>query len=270
MNKQFLFASITSFLLISMSSKADIPSLDVKQWLGYFIGIEEKKFHFGVTTTGEGVLMTMKRDGTPVVKNAAIKVRFEILETMPDGKVISRKIKKETLTSTQNAAIDPKEPITFRGQVTGGAAFEATVMPESKGFSLSGKITGKGKIRNPVSFAITTAFSEPYKYRDKDDDVFEDKIKRDKIELKLTSGKQVRLKFKDPINPAALYPEGFTAAEIEMEAYRDTRFLFTATEKSKLVFEDKGGNALWNGFALKWSVNEGADASAEKVTFIIK
>ena len=71
-------------------------------------------------------------------------------------------VKVDSLASAQPPVEDPKLPVTFTGKVTGDAAFEMTVAPERGGFSLSGKVTDKGSVTNPLQFVVTIDWN-PYR-----------------------------------------------------------------------------------------------------------
>jgi hypothetical protein len=66
------------------------------------------------------------------------------------------------------------------------------------------------------------------------------------------------------MNPAKKSEDGFIAAEVRTEGYGGLRWNLTASENSKLRFEDKGERPLYKGFSIYWTVNEGADPTAEK------
>ncbi len=186
---------------------------------------------------------------------------------MPDGKVVSKQVKSDSLTSEHPAVEDPKDPVTFTGKVTGDAAFEVTVAPERGGYSMTGKITDKGTLTNPLQFVITMDF-DPYKNGAGDGDDaqenFEKKIKRDELRFETVSGKREKIEFLDKVNPATLYQEGFTTAELRTEGYGGVNFEMEATGKSRIVFEDKGEQEFWKGFSARWSVNEDGDPAQAK------
>lgn len=273
MKMSFFPIAISSFLLAAPAAHADLPGLNEKPWLGHFIGITDKKFQFGITTKGEAVLHPLKRDGSVHSLFNPINVHYEILETMPDGKVVSKQVKQETLASEQPAVENPEGPVKFTGKVTGDAAFEITVTPERAGYSLTGKVTDKGSLANPLQFVITMDF-DPFKGGPgKGDDEkaeqavenFEKKIKRDELRFKTTGGKNEKIEFLDKVNPSTLHPGGFTEAELRTEGYGGVTFELEAVGKSKIVFEDKGEKEFWNGFSARWSVNQDGDPAQAKL-----
>ena len=86
-------ALAVGFFLTPYTSHADLPGLKKQPWLGYFLGMETKrKFRFGVTAKGQGVLSALKSDGQPVYMNDPIQINFDVLETTSDGKIIRKKL----------------------------------------------------------------------------------------------------------------------------------------------------------------------------------
>jgi hypothetical protein len=266
-------ALAVGLLLPSSAARADLPGLDKQPWLGYFIGIKERKFRFGLSTKGQGVLEPLKSDGTPVATTNPIQINFDVIETMPDGKTTRKQFKDGTIASEDQPVADPKQAVTFRGFVTGDAAYEVTITPERSGVSFSGRITDKGTLTNPLHFAVSMDFI-PYKQGmgDTPDDIekFEKKVKRDEIRFESVSRERGDIEFLDEENPANAAPGGLSVAEIKTEGYGGIGFKLTSTPKSKFNFEDKGKRPLWNGFTLRWTVSEGADAVSEKFTVSAK
>ena len=279
MKRSFLTLAIPTCLFLSAPlGQADLPSLSEKPWLGYFVGFSDRKFQFGVTGQGEALLFPLKRDGSVSGLFSPIKVKYEILETTPDGKVVSKQIQDDTLTSSQPASANPESPVKFSGKVTGDAAFELTAAPERGGFSLSGKITDKGTLTNPLQFAITIDFdphpngASPGANGEKSASAekFEKKIKGEEIRLRTVGGDREKIDFLDKVNASALHPDGYVEAETRTEGYSGINFALEAVGKSKMTFEDKGENYFWKGFSLRWTVNPDGDPAQAKLVVTAK
>ena len=271
MKKTFLPLVLFSALLIP--AQAELPGLNEKPWLGYFVGIKDRKFQFGVTSKGEAILYPLKRDGSVQSLFNPIKINYEILETMPDGKVVSKRVKEESLSSEQPATEDPKQPMKLTGKVTGDAAFELVITSERNGFSISGKITDNGTLTNPLRFAVSVAF-DPHKNAVKEtesaQEKFEKELKREEIKLTLTNRDREKVEFLEKVNLAQKFPEGFTSAELDTEGYNGVEFALEAVGKSKIVFEDKGEQEVWKGIPFQWSVNPDGDPAQAKLIITAK
>lgn len=256
------------------AARADLPGLKEQPWLGYFIGIEHrKKMRFGVTAKGQGVIEPLNDKGKPVFAKVPFQVNFDVVETSPDGKTVRKQVNSDTLSSDQPASQDPKAPITFRGKVTGDAAFEVTVYPERGGVAISGRLTDKGTLTNPVHFEISLDVKayprkpgdEPAKIKS-----FETRAKKDVLKYETIARKRDKIEFLDDTNPATVVGGAMSRLEFRTDAFDNHDFEIQTTDKAKLTFADNGSKPLWNGFNLQWRVDEGADAKTQKLTITAK
>ena len=260
----------TGIFLAPTYLHADLPGLREQPWLGYFIGIEhKKKMRFGVTAKGQGVIDPLDDKGKPVFAKVPFQVNFDVVETLPDGKTVRKQINSDTLSTDHEASENPRDPVTFRGKVTGDAAFEVTVYPERGGVAVSGKLTDKGSLTNPLHFEISLDV-KPYPRRpgDQEDDIkrFEERAKKDVLRYETVSRKRGKIEFLEETNPAVFVGEAMSELDFKTDAFDNKDFTVTTTEKAKLTFEDLGSKPIWNGFTLRWKVDEGVDAAAQKLT----
>ncbi|QTN33967.1 hypothetical protein HZ994_17135 [Akkermansiaceae bacterium] len=261
-------------LAAAIPSHADLPMIQEKPWLGTFLGYDSKSARFGISSKGNALIEPLKRDGTPIAVTNPVKVKFDIFETLPDGSTVRKMIADDAFTSDSPASIDPDKPVTIRGKATGDATFEITASEDRGAISLTGRITDKGTLTNPLRLAISIDLL-PYKYsnqgdKDSQQKSFEKKAKRDEIRIELANREKLKFDFLDTMNLHEKTKDGFVSAEIRTEGYGGLRWNLTASPKSKLHFEDKGDRPVWNGFSISWSVNEGADPAAEKFTIEYK
>ena len=268
MKHSFTSLAIAAFALTAaLPTRADLPMLKEEPWLGSFIAFKDRGARFLLSSKGNSMFEPLKRDGKPIAVTNPVKVKFDIIETLPDGKTVRKKIDDDFYTSDSPAVLDPKEPVTIRGTITGDAKFEITVSEDKGAVCLSGRITDKGSLKNPLHLAISIDFL-PYKSSDLETEEqqkkFKKKARRDEIRLDLGKFERSKLDFLDTMNPAKKSEDGFIAAEVRTEGYGGLRWNLTASENSKLRFEDKGERPLYKGFSIYWTVNEGADPTAEK------
>lgn len=265
----YISVALGTFLTPSIA-EADLPGLKEQPYIGYFIGIEHrKKMRFGVTAKGQGVINPLDDDGEPVFAKVPFQVNFTIIETLPDGKMVRKQINSDTLASEQPATEDPKSPITFRGKVTGDAAFEVTVHPERGGVAVTGKLTDKGTLINPLHFEISLDL-KPYPNNPGDEPAkiksFEERAEKDVLKYVTVSRKRGKIEFLDETNPVTVVGESLSSLNFKTDAFDDNEFEIQTTEKAKMTFADNGSKPLWNGFNLLWRVDEGADAAAQRLT----
>src|SRR6478752_626943 len=84
-----------------MPASAELPGLSGKEWPGHFVGFQNRKFQFGITAKGAGVLKVIGKKGEPVSKSLNIPVNFVVEEIKPDGTTTTRSILPESLESAQ-------------------------------------------------------------------------------------------------------------------------------------------------------------------------
>lgn len=263
-------AITAGFFLTPTAAEAALPGLKEQPWLGYFIGIEHKrKMRFGVTAKGQGVIDPLDDKGKPVFAKVPFQVNFDVVETLPDGKTVRKQINPDSLTTDQEAAQDPRDPVTFRGKVTGDAAFEVTVYPERGGVAVSGKLTDKGTLTNPLHFEISLDV-KPYPRRPGDDETkiknFEKRAEKDVLKFETVSRKRGKIEFLDETNPATVVGEAMSKLDFKTDAFDNKEFEIETTDKAKLTFADLGSKPIWNGFTLHWRIDEGADPKPQKLT----
>ena len=263
-------AIAAGMFLVPSRAQADLPGLKEQPWLGFFIGIEHrKKMRFGVTAKGQGVIDPLDSKGNPVFAKVPFQVNFDVVETLPDGKTVRKQVNSDSLASDQPATEDPSKPITFRGKVTGDAAFEVTVYPERGGVALSGKLTDKGTLTNPLHFEISLDV-KPYPQKPGDEPAkiktFETRAKKDVLKYDAVSRKRGKIEFLEEANPATTVGEAMTRLDFTTDAFDNHEFEIQTTDKAKLTFADQGSKPIWNGFTLHWKVDEGADAATQKLT----
>lgn len=252
------------------SAHADLPGLKEQPWLGYFIGIEHrKKMRFGVTAKGQGVIDPLDDKGKPVFAKVPFQVNFDVIETLPDGKTVRKQINSDSLATDQEASMNPRDPVTFRGKVTGDAAFEVTVYPERGGVAVTGRLTDKGTLTNPLHFEISLDV-KPYPRKPGDDETkiknFEERAKKDVLRYETVSRKRGKIEFLDETNPAIAVGEAMAELDFKTDAFDNKEFTVATTDKAKLTFADLGAKPIWNGFNLHWRIDEGADPKTEKLT----
>lgn len=244
---------------------AGLPTMETKAWLGYFVGFENKKFQFGITSEGKAAIKIIGKKGEPLSQDLTIPVNFLIQETLPDGKVIDRKIKPESLESAQ-VATDKPQNVVFHGSVTGDAGFEVFVDEENGGISLGGRLLDAGKLKNPVRFLIELKIPDAYSKAKKDGDkkqvkAFEEKIKKDRLQLAWTDKTRVKLELSDKVDADSkeINGPGIAAAQIEIAAYDDKQIQVTASEASVLQLSGNRERPLHEGFSFIWAADPEKD-----------
>ena len=246
--------------------QAELPTLTDKEWLGYFVGFEDKNFQLGVTTVGKILLKVKGKNGDVLGHSLAVDIGIVIEETQTDGKVVQRKIIPESLESAQQATQKP-DHVAFRGKVTGDTGFEATLTEGKAGeIILGGRLLDPETLKKPTRFSLVVKFPSAYEYAMKDSDkktekAFEDKIKKDRLQLILVDKKRAKLETAEPAGAELqqINGVGVTAAQLGLAAYQGKEFEITASENSRMTISSAGSGPLHDGFSLNWSADPAKD-----------
>lgn len=255
------FASLLVSAASIQTAAAQLPFLDESPWLGYFGVFENNRFQFTFAAQGKVSIIPLDEKGKPVSGIMTIPLIYGIEEVLPDGRTQMKKIDPASLESTDKAT-DKFQKAVIRGKVTGDATFEATFEVDHGMISIGGHVTDPGKLtKNPLRFAVRVklpnAYSKVKKEEKKDLKAFEKKIKSDRIDLKWTDGKRLKKSFDESVDVTTkeINGPGISNAEVEIGAYKDRKFDFTASENSSMrLWNDKPG-PLHEGFWITWQAD---------------
>jgi len=247
---------------------AELPTMDEKEWLGYFVGVKTRSFQFGFIGDGKALLRLIGDKG-PLNQKLSIPVEFKIEETMPDGKTISRTINPATLESAQAATDKPKD-VVIKGHVTGGIGFEVFVSEEQGGVSLGGRLLEPAALKNPTRFSIVTKIPNAYPDATAAADkkaakALEDKTKDDKLQLNWTDGKRTKFAASEPVEAGSkeVNGPGITGVMIDFSSYKGKKILLTASPNSSIALSNATKQPLAEGFTIIWTANSAKDPGAK-------
>jgi hypothetical protein len=258
MNAKFVLMAMGVMGVTGVSPlSAELPTLQEKEWLGYFVGVEDKDFLFGVTTAGKSTLRVLDEKGGSISSKLAVALLFEVEEVLPDGRTSVRKILPASLESAQVATTEPKD-VAIKGKVKGDAAFEVQVTEDRGVISVGGRLLDRGTLtKYPVRFSVSMKFPSVYLYGKvqadkKKQKAFDEKIENDSVRLIWTDGKKTKLSTNEPLDAKSkeVNGPGISAAEIEFSPYREKKFLVTASEGASLVMANEKAGPLSEGFTL--------------------
>jgi hypothetical protein len=268
------------------AASAQLPSLDDPPWIGYFAVHSNKRFEIGLSSRGKIVLVPLDGDGKQFSMEYYLDIDIGIEEIMPDGRVIMKQIKTDSLESDQPATLQ-LEKTTVRGKVTGDARFELNIEQNRGIILIGGRIVDPGGLtQNPLRFVVRTRIPDTYddgrkllaasgksgdrkkdRETEKDKKAFIRKLKDDTLELNWTDGRRVKWNFAESPDAASsgIQGPGITSATVAMRTYADRRFIFTASPDSSLSVHPKENAPLVAGFSIHWTADpaKAADGTAK-------
>jgi hypothetical protein len=270
--KSYIFISGFLWTAGLVPVSAQLPSLTDKVHLGYFVAADRRTFQFGIESSGKAVLKVLDSKGQPLGKDSTISVDFNVEETLPDGKTISRKFIPDSLQSAQEATTKPKD-LTITGKVTGDIEFEIFVTEDKGNIILGGRLLNPTGLKNPTRFSIDLGIPDslpkPKKKEGKDEDEDEKKtakakeevMKDDKVQLLWTDGKKARITSDQEVEGSSkeVSGPGITTAAIEFGAFADRKITVTASPNSSMQLSNKAKQSLSKGFSLIWAADQAKD-----------
>lgn len=255
-----ILAASLAFAAGATHLRAELPMMSDKEWLGYFIGSETKRYQFGMTPDGKCAVKVFDKKGDPLSSKMSILVDFIVEEIAPDGKAKVRAIVPKSLES-EHPSVNKINDAVVRGKVTGDATFEALVSEDRGMILLGGRILDPGTVKSPLRFSIRVKFPESYQYDILDDKqkikAFENKTKNDRIQIIRTDKKRVKPSLFEDVDAssAELNGPGVAALQLEMASFHDKKIEISAGENSSMLLSNPEPRPLYKGFFLTWSAD---------------
>lgn len=266
-------AALLAPLLLAVSGllpvAAELPTLLKAPWINYFAAYSSRTFRIGISTKGLIELTVMKDKDVPVIEKLVIPIAITVQESLPDGRVIERKLDPESLSSEQKPTNELGK-VVIRGKVAGDAAFEATLEQLRGSILIGGRITDPAGSANPLKFTLSAAFPAPYPYVKEDQDEitgkeFQKKIKGDRISLIWTDKKTQKLALNQEIdaNSPAVNGPGIAGVEIDIISYAGKKLNFAASANSSITMKSARPQPLRKGFSLHWTADPAKDSEGK-------
>lgn len=241
--------------------RAELPVLDEQPFIGKFLAYEDRKMAFTMTKNLTGEIELPESKGKQMPHGMAPVINFRIQETMPDGRIVSRQINADSLTSEQPAAMNFQKT-TVRGKTTGDAEFEVVTEVTRGALMFGGRIISPGTLKGPLSMRIAVRVGDPYKHvpaDERSDKDFAKKIRRDFIELTTLDRKREKLLLLETQDLSNLIG---SQVMMEFDAWKGRGLQVNASPNSTLALI-KSGNHLLEGFEIIWNADPAKDPNGE-------
>jgi len=263
---QSIILAFGSLLLCGwQTAHAQLPALKKEPWLGFFAIHQHRDYQFKLDTKGEGILVPLQKNGSPITQVLHLPVVIFVEEKMPDGKLAKRAVLDVSLTST-DPATEKMSKITFKGKTAGDASFEATVEAQGSKIRYGGRITDKGTLTaNPIRLCVELKFPSAYKPVDRDKKEIVKQIKDDEVKVARADGKRFKLPADKPLSepPNEVANKDLTQVDVEIGAWRGMTFECLATAHSAIRLTTPESEGLLRGFFVLWSPDPATDAKGE-------
>ena len=255
------------------SVMAELPTLEEKPWYGYFAGYQGKRADIGLDTDGEAMIIPLGKDRKQMTSQFALKLIYQVEETLPDGKKVIRKFDVDSMESTSPATAKPGN-ILFKGKLEGTETTFEGYFEIVRGMTMvGGRIVDKGAITNPLKFLIRINVPSAYKNAKIDDEkAFKKKVEADEIEVKLLDGKRAKANGAEEFDPTSEKFAGTGLAQVEFNIAElaGNTFTFTASPGSKIALSNSKGKPFYEGLVIAWESDPTADAAKTRLAIDVK
>lgn len=245
---------ILSLTALASSAFAELPQMsDKTEWLGYFVGWEDKKFDFGIGADGEVALM-VKKSGKRV-SHRDISIRYVIEEEIK-GKWVRRQFTKDGLSSEQEKGIDPKKPVVVSSTVTGDTKVEWTHVLSRGTVSVLPKLIEK-KTENKIRVGMEFSLPRLHRFDEKPDKKeLKSKAGDDHLRgIRLKDGKKIRIKFddlEDDVSSEEFLQDGASEVEVKSKGISDLKFIVENGDEKMGRIDIVTKGPLYNSFKVLW------------------
>ncbi len=263
--------TLLAFSTLIGSALAELPQItseDQKQWLGYFVGWEEKSYDFGIGSDGENILHIKKSGDRKTHKS--FDIRYVVQEQI-NGKWTNRNfLKEEGLTSTTEKGVNPKKPVAVIATVTGDTKIEFLHAKSNGSMVVKPKLIEK-KTENPIRVGLEIRMPRMYRIeKDIEKRALKKKVGGDYISGKrLKDGKKVKVKFintDDDITGEKFLKEGASEIEVKSGAFIKRKLQVKQPSEKSGHIEVVADGPLYKRFKLIWWAN--SEKLGEKETFV--
>ncbi len=234
---------------------AELPQMsDKTEWLGYFVGWEQRNFDFGIGSDGELLMHPKKSNKRGGHKELSIHY---VVEEEVKGRWVRRQfLKEDGLSSENEKGLDPQKPVVVVTTVTGETKVEWTHVVSRGQVVVTPKLLEK-KTGNKIRIGMEFALPRLYRFTEKPDKrELRKKVGSDYLRgTRLKDGKKVRIKFDDVDNDITgekFLRDGASDLEVKSKGILDKKVTIgNGSEKAgRLDVVAKG--PLYNSFKMIW------------------
>lgn len=234
-----------------------IGSLDEKQWLGVFVGVEGRSFDVAIRTKGLTEIY-FKKNRKRISLSLALQVRY-VVEEQVGGKWVRRTMTEDSLESDQEPSLEA-EKVTMTASFTGETKVEIGHEFDKSEILIAVKVVEK-KTKNPVRVGVEVVVPNLYqsiKAEEKERDV-KKMIKGYQLRMVRSDGEKIRLAAADLCktdmkltDKEVLGAKGVKHFSVESDRIAGCEVSLTTEEEDYGTLEPKQTKPLFHGLYVRW------------------
>ncbi len=272
------FIRASAVLLFAASAivpaHAQLPTMADEKWLGFFAVHSSNRQLFSIDSVGN-MLLEPVNSGKPGAMKYSVSITPKITETSAAGRTTHKKVKTESL-ETSDSTTGKLQKVTYRGKVTGDAAFEITAEQSRDIIFLSGRLLDPGKVKNPqlaILVSVPSLYSgtiksvEGLERRDKKkaEKALADKLRGDRATVKKSNGELLKLSTDEGENMTGetFSGPGITSVELDCSVFDKRTLAISTSTGTSMGLIKKQEDALLKGFDLLWMIDSTKDPSGK-------
>lgn len=243
-----------SLLALMPLLAGELPELSEKPWVGWFSAHESKGFHFGVGGDGRGSLIPLKSSGEQFTSALWIRIEPIIEEVQSSGRAYSKKVIEESWEALSEPGLEA-ETIAYRATVEGGAKYEVSFQIDGSEVFCEGRILEAGELtEKPIRLVFRIQIPDYFRFEREEED-FEKKFKRDRVEFLMADGEKRKLDIFEEIDAEKINVSEIESAQIEYDGFKGPRLEFESGDAGVFQFWNRKVQPLSMGFSLNWMAN---------------
>ncbi len=237
---------------------AELPTLGIRPWFGYYAVFTNKRIQLTVESTGRLAVLPLTDKGGAMANNCKIKLVVGFEQVQPDGTASPLPFIPTSFNSTQPAT-DKLEKAVIQAKLIGEIPVELVLEQVHGIVAISGhvvesKTIPKNSIRMTICMYVPFFYHHQKPLEGKEEKDFQKRIAKDSLNLKFIDGKRKKVAFASEVNlTAAEFNEpAVTGVRFDPVSVYGTRKLeFIASPNSSIQLKNDK-TALWKGFTMTW------------------
>lgn len=263
--------AITSLAIAGSAVSAELPVLPEKQWVGFWVGYEQRDFDFGVGGKGEGELFLKERGREGFERISlfrTLKVHY-IVEEEIGGKWQRRTLEEDLFETTQAASAEV-EKFEFVAAYKGGTKIQVGHFLDGKMIQISSQLVST-ESNNPIRVGVEVVFPDLYRLQgDITERELKKKMKGDEVRAVRLDGKKFKYDIYEEVSleDEAVLGKGAIEFSLESQSLADKTISLSlgAPKTGKILFSQK--TPLHSGFAATWYPEKGVDSKVAPALLI--
>jgi hypothetical protein len=242
-------------LLAVPMSRAELPTIEDRDWTGIFVGFESSQLRFQFGADGSALIHPLFKDKR-IYPYVRIPILIELEETLANGVLKRHPIVPSSLESSQEPTAKLKS-CEVTGQFEGGASFRISIENAKGNVGLAGKLTdvgsyAAGSVRLVIVAEILNFYGREEKKLAADKKAFEDLVRESSLTYLDAKDKKKKLDFTQSLDVGSGGSIVTREAWVELAVIAKREFHFESVGPTSLRLDPRRNSPLHRGAFIVW------------------